>query len=369
MMGLRFYLCFLALFSTFFISTLGLGHLCLPEEHVALFIFGDSVFDAGNNNYINTNTDYQANYEPYGEKFFKYSTGRYSDGRIVPDFIAEFAKLPFITPYLHPGYDQYTDGANFASAGAGALAETRQGMVIDLKTQLSYFKNFERLLSKKLDDAEAKSLLSRAVYLINIGANDYVVPFTRNSSIFQSYSQKEYVDMVIGNLTFVIKEIYKEGGRKFGFPNVAPLGCLPLGRALNSGKTYECKHELTALAKLHNKALSEVLQNLENELNGFRYSIADAYTILSERINNPLKYGFKEGYNACCGIGPYRGINSCGGKRSVKEYELCENPSEYVFFDTAHPTEKAYQQLAELMWSGTPNVAGPYNLKALFEQK
>ena len=78
--------------------------------------------------------------------------------------------------------------------------------MIDLKTQLSYFKNFERLLSKKLD-AEAKSLLSRAVYLINIGSNDYIVPFTRNSSIFQSYSQKQYVDMVIGNLTFVIKVI------------------------------------------------------------------------------------------------------------------------------------------------------------------
>lgn len=79
--------------------------------------------------------------------------------------------------------------------------------MIDLKTQLSYFKNFERLLSKKPDDAEAKSLLSRAVYLINIGSNDYVVPFTRNSSIFQYYSQKEYVDMVIGNLAFVIKVI------------------------------------------------------------------------------------------------------------------------------------------------------------------
>uniref|UniRef100_A0A7N2LL89 Uncharacterized protein n=1 Tax=Quercus lobata TaxID=97700 RepID=A0A7N2LL89_QUELO len=39
----------------------------------------------------------------------------------------EFAKLPFITPLLYPGYHQYTDGTNFASAGAGALAETNQG--------------------------------------------------------------------------------------------------------------------------------------------------------------------------------------------------------------------------------------------------
>ncbi|KAM3742763.1 hypothetical protein ACB098_07G092400 [Castanea mollissima] len=333
-MGLRFYLCFLALFSTFFISTLDLGHLCLPEEHVALFIFGDSVFDAGNNNYINTITDYQANYEPYGGNFFKYSTGRFSDGRIIPDFIAEFANLPFITPYLHPGYHRYTDGANFASAGAGALAETHQEMVIDLKSQLNNFKNLESLLSKQLGDAEAKKLLFRAVYIINVGSNDYAVPFTRNSSIFQSCTPEEYVDMVISNLTFVIEEIYKKGGRKFGFPNLPPLGCLPLARALIPGNTSACKQELTALAILHNKALSEVLQKLENELNGFKYSITDTYTILSERINSPLKYGFKEGNIACCGIGPYKGINSCGGKRSVKEYELCENASEYLFFDT-----------------------------------
>jgi hypothetical protein len=38
-----------------------------------------------------------------------------------------------------------------------------------------------------------------------------------------------------------------------------------------------------------------------------------------------------------------------------------------VFFDSGHPSEKAYQQFAEQMWSGPPNVTGPYNLKALFE--
>jgi HEAT repeat protein len=64
-----------------------------------------------------------------------------------------------------------------------------------------------------------------------------------------------------------------------------------LARALNTGNAGACKQELTALAKLHNKALFEVLQKLENNLNGFKYSIADAYTSISERINNPLKYG------------------------------------------------------------------------------
>jgi hypothetical protein len=51
----------------------------------------------------------------------------------------------------------------------------------------------------------------------------------------------------------------------------------------------------------------------------------------------------------------------------VKEYELCENASDHVFFDSAHLSERANQQVAEQMWSGASNVTAPYNLKALFE--
>lgn len=68
----------------------------------------------------------------------------------------------------------------------------------------------------------------------------------------------------------------------------------------------------------------------------------------------------------CCGSGPFRGINTCGG-RMGQSYELCENVNDYLFFDSSHLTEKAHQQIAELVWSGPPNVTRPYNLKALFE--
>ncbi|XP_030966554.1 GDSL esterase/lipase 1-like [Quercus lobata] len=361
MMDSRVYFSLLVLFTAFFIAT----H-CLPqpEEHAALFIFGDSTYDAGNNNYIKTTDYYRSNYVPYGETFFKRSTGRFSDGRLASDFIAEFAKLPYITPYLQPGYNQFTDGANFASAGAGALAETyKSGNLIDLKSQLSYFTNFERQLIQKLGDAKAKALLSRAVYLIAIGSNDYAAAVSANSSA----SPEEYVNMVNGNLTSVIREIYNKGGRKFGIPNLEPMGCLPSAKAVNPSNTSACFQALNDLTQLHNKALSEALQKLANELDGFKYSLADAYTALSDKINNPSKYGFKEANIACCGSGPFRGTNSCGGKRLSNKYELCENVSEYVFFDGGHTTEKANEHLANLMWSGTPNIAGPYNLKALFE--
>lgn len=53
--------------------------------------------------------------------------------------------------------------------------------------------------------------------------------------------------------------------------------------------------------------------------------------------------GFKEGKTVCCGSGPYRGIESCGRKQGVTEYELCDNVTEYVFFDSNHPTERLFQ--------------------------
>lgn len=56
----------------------------------AFFIFGDSTVDPGNNNYINTIPDNRADYKPYGQKqngYFEGPTGRFSDGRVVVDFI------------------------------------------------------------------------------------------------------------------------------------------------------------------------------------------------------------------------------------------------------------------------------------------
>ena len=89
MVSFRFHFCFLVLFVVFLTPPHTHGHICLPKQHVALFIFGDSIFDAGNNDYINTTTDNLANYGPYGETFFNYPTGRFSNGRLIPDFIGK----------------------------------------------------------------------------------------------------------------------------------------------------------------------------------------------------------------------------------------------------------------------------------------
>lgn len=153
---------FLAIGSCFFIPIHCSDDHHQPRPKVSLFVFGDSLLDPGNNNYINTTTDFQANFSPYGETFFKHPTGRFSDGRLIQDFIgesrerviaidfpqlpfgfihysqrfsfppffaAEFAKLPLIPSYFKAKTKQLPFGVNFASGGAGALVETHAGKV------------------------------------------------------------------------------------------------------------------------------------------------------------------------------------------------------------------------------------------------
>lgn len=343
----------------------GGAHYRSPERHVALFVFGDSLYDPGNNNYINTT--YQANFWPYGETFFGFPTGRFSNGRLIPDFISEYAKLPLIEPYLKPGVRNYANGVNFASGGAGALVESHHGFVVDLKTQFSYYKKVEKQLRHNLGAREAKELISQSVYLFSVGSNDYPSPSTSNSSFFDKYSTKEYVGMVLGNLTQILKGIYNIGGRKFGFVNLPPFGCFPGIKIGQPGNTGACTEEFNSLMKLHNRELSKTLRAIQSQLKGFIYSMHDLYISFSEIMENPSKYGFKEAETACCGGGRYRGDSSCGGKGEVKEFGLCDNVSDYFFFDSFHPTEKAYKQLAKLMWSGDSGITEPYNLKELFE--
>ncbi|KAL0354432.1 UNVERIFIED_CONTAM: GDSL esterase/lipase 5 [Sesamum radiatum] len=278
-----------------------------------LFIFGDSFFDPGNNNYINTSTLDRADFWPYGRTFFHRPTGRFSDGRLISDFIAQHAKQPLIPPYLDPtrNFDDENinnyHGVNFASAGAGALPQTFQGLVIDLKTQLKYYKREVAEISRKKGSAEAARISSTAVYLFSIGTNDYISPFLLNSSVLATYPHSEYVEMVIGNLSTVVRK----RGQEIYVSEFGELGCIPGLRILKPEREGGgCLEEVSDLAKLHNKALNKLLSKIEQKLHGFKYFLYDFKTSLAQRITHPYKYGFREGKKACCGIGRFNGIFS-----------------------------------------------------------
>ncbi|CAI9108825.1 OLC1v1008519C1 [Oldenlandia corymbosa var. corymbosa] len=272
-------------------------HQQTTTNHATLFVFGDSLFDPGNNNYINTTTYFQANFSPYGETSFKHPTGRFCNGRIIPDFIAEFANLPLIPPFLEPKHHrhQVAYGFNFASAGAGALSETNCGLVIHLHKQLKNFKKVRKQMKAELGESGTNKVLGNAVYLLSIGSNDYFSP----SPSFGSFPPDEYISMVIGNITTVIQEIYDKGGRKFGILNLGPLGCLPVSRAKNvtGGGDGSCDPQANDVVELHNYGLAMSLLQLQAQLQGFRYSLFDSFSAALAAQSNPTKYVASFNYN------------------------------------------------------------------------
>ncbi|KAH9312740.1 hypothetical protein KI387_027775, partial [Taxus chinensis] len=94
----------------------------------AMFVFGDSLADAGNNNFISGCT-VRANFTPYGISFFPRPTGRFTNGRTAFDFVATYLRLPFPPPFLELGA-KFSFGINFASAGSGLLDSTGNSEVL-----------------------------------------------------------------------------------------------------------------------------------------------------------------------------------------------------------------------------------------------
>ncbi|KAK0596421.1 hypothetical protein LWI29_015525 [Acer saccharum] len=325
------------------------------------FIFGDSLYDVGNNQYLVEPGRYiSAYHKPYGMTFFNHATGRFSDGRTPPDFIASKLKLPFIPPILEPGAD-FSNGASFASGGAGVFDTFSEAIYFGKQVEL--FKKLSSKWKAQLGEKEANKRLANAVYLISMGGNNYF-SFITNFPHSNQSEHLEYIDTVLVEFKKEIKNIYDIGGRKFMIQNVSPLGCMPMYKQRYNINTDVCAGRPLVLTKLHNSQLIIALEELKSSLTGSVFSLFDYHKALGDRVNDPAKYGFKVGGTSCCGEGSHR-AGSCG--HVTNDYELCFNPNEYVFFDGGHHTDKANGQFAELMWNGGPNnVVSPHTLKGLF---
>ncbi|KAI8567853.1 hypothetical protein RHMOL_Rhmol02G0153900 [Rhododendron molle] len=110
----------------------------LNNSFSAILVFGDSTVDPGNNNYVQT--IFKSNFRPYGRDFPNHiPTGRFSNGRLVTDFVASYVGIKENVPaYLDQSLSigELMTGVSFASAGSGFDPLTAQ-IVVSLFLSLS----------------------------------------------------------------------------------------------------------------------------------------------------------------------------------------------------------------------------------------
>ncbi|EYU29672.1 hypothetical protein MIMGU_mgv1a0116502mg, partial [Erythranthe guttata] len=155
------------------------SRFCLaePKDTVpANFVFGDSLVDAGNNNYIVSLS--KADFAPNGIDFGQ-PTGRYTNGRTIVDIIGQEIGLSgFTPPFLAPTTGGLTvlQGVNFASGGGGILNHTGKifGGRINLDAQMDNFANTRQEIISRIGDAASNNLLQNALFSITIGSNDFI---------------------------------------------------------------------------------------------------------------------------------------------------------------------------------------------------
>ncbi|XP_040931100.1 GDSL esterase/lipase At5g22810 isoform X1 [Gossypium hirsutum] len=233
----------------------------------AMFIFGDSIVDVGNNNDLVTLV--KANFPPYGRDFAHHEpTGRFCNGKLAIDIIAE--------------------GLGFTDHQPAYMSDKANG---------------EMLL---------------------IGVN------------FASAASGYY------NATAILYNLYELGARRIGVTTLPPLGCLPAAITAFGHGSNQCVARLNNNAISFNNKLNHRSQRLKRRFSKLKLVVLDIYSALYTIITKPDENGFAEVRRACCGTGLLETSILCN-QHSIG---TCSNASQYVFWDSFHPTEAANKILA-----------------------
>ncbi|RWW15787.1 hypothetical protein BHE74_00017622, partial [Ensete ventricosum] len=221
------------------LGLLALGTLPLSSAARAFFVFGDSLVDNGNNNYLATTA--RADTPPYGIDTPSHrATGRFSNGKNVPDIVSEYLgaepTLPYLSPELHG--ERLMVGANFASAGIGILNDTGIQFV---------------------------SLSSRSTLRGKPSPAGRLLTLPR------------------------VHRLHELGSRRVLVTGIGPLGCVPAELALRS-RTGACDPELQRVPDLYNPQLMQLLSDLNAQYGSEVFVAVNAYKMHMDFITNPGEY-------------------------------------------------------------------------------
>ncbi|KAF8062857.1 hypothetical protein N665_1191s0012 [Sinapis alba] len=312
----------------------------------AIITFGDSVVDVGNNNYLPT--IFRADYPPYGRDFAGHKpTGRFCNGKLATDITAEtlgFTKYP--PAYLSPEASgkNLLIGANFASAASGYDDKAALlNHAIPLYQQVEYFKEYKSKLIKVAGSKKSDTIIKGALFLLSAGSSDFVQNYYVNPLLNKVYTPDQYGSMLIDNFSTFIKQVYAIGARKIGVTSLPPTGCLPAARTLFGFHEKGCVSSLNTDAQQFNKKLNAAASKLQKQYSGLKIVVFDIFTPLYDLVQSPAKAGFSEATKGCCGTGT---VETTSLLCNPKSYGTCTNATQYVFWDSVHPSEAANEILA-----------------------
>ena len=259
----------------------------------ALYAFGDSLTDTGNN-------------PPSGANYYN---GRYSNGPLWVEYMSTNLGLAYV---------QANNNANSGSQTGDALLAVQN-------------------LPRPVDAATA-------VFAVWSGGND----FLDNVSLTSQQNDPLWAGVIsnaIYNLTNAVAVLYADGARTIIVPNLPDLSKIPVA----SGFTSSYRAYMSGKLGLYNTNLLQALNHIRSGLPNLHLTCPDIFTNFNNILANPAAYGFTK-----TTVGALEDT-------SLSDKSFNGPGSNYVFWDSVHPTTKAHALIANWIFSTLPST-GPIPL-------
>ncbi|OAY65604.1 GDSL esterase/lipase [Ananas comosus] len=298
----------------------------------AMFVFGDSLVDDGNNNYL-----------------------------------SDLLGLPYLPPYTSPGLNgtRLLGGVNYASAAGGILDETGRylGDRFGLNQQvLNVQSNLNEIRALLGGGNSYNQYLARSIVVMALGSNDYINNYLLPSLYTSSYNYtpEQYANLLLNHYTRQILALYSMGLRKFLLAGVGPLGCIPSQRASGLAPADRCVDQVNQMVGFFNRGVRSLVQQLNTNHPGAIFVYGNTYGAVGDILNNPATYGFTVVDRGCCGLARNQGQVTC-----LPFAVPCTNRNQHVFWDAFHTTQAVNLILAQRAYTGPQNDVYPINVQQL----
>ncbi|WRX24127.1 hypothetical protein QQP08_016614 [Theobroma cacao] len=247
---------------------LALEAVFIHAEARAFFVFGDSLVDSGNNNYLVT-------------------TARADSSLLWSQQIGlSEPPLPSLSPELRG--QKLFNGANFASAGVVILNDTgiQFASIIRMFRRFDYFEQYQHRLSALIGAEQTRRPVNQALVLITVGGNDfvnnyYLIPYSARSL---QYNLPDYVKFLISEYQKLLaaNELSQDIRKNFD---------LGVGELAIWGTNGGCTAELQRAASLYIPQLDRMVNGLNRKIGRDVFIASNTQQMHSDFVSDPQAYG------------------------------------------------------------------------------
>lgn len=300
------------------LAVLGLVLACATTQagYSALYVFGDSLSDSGNDYLLTRGA------VPNGSIYTDgVNAGRFTNGLNYADLLA--AKLGVtLAPSL-------IGGTNYAYGGARTASVALPGS-LTFNQQITQY-------STTIGSAD-----SNALYTLWIGANDLSDAIAA-TALGSPTALADTITLAMTGIANAIGTLALMGAEHFLIPNLPDMALVPELRAYNSA-------DLSALATMasmsFNTALADML--MSDAFAALDIRTFDVFAAQHDMTEHPELYGLTNVADGC-----YTGFVD-GSSLTGSAPETCATPDEYFYWDFEHPSARVHAELARLAFAAVP---------------